>query len=99
MSAMDVQPRPLTNNAAGLNNILNRDEPQSQAAAPQHLPQLRDSGFYSTAEASSKRTFFPIRPYPSAMVYPLAACEHGAIQSCHQQSILILIIIIIAIQA
>lgn len=50
------QPRPLTTNAAGLNNILNRDEPNSQAvAAAPHFTQLRDSGFYSTGEASSKR--------------------------------------------
>ncbi|TQV95749.1 hypothetical protein V2A60_000927 [Cordyceps javanica] len=38
-------------NAAGLTNILNKDEPSAQSAPP---PQLRDSGFYSTAEASSK---------------------------------------------
>ncbi|KAM3562627.1 hypothetical protein ARSEF4850_002688 [Beauveria asiatica] len=40
-------------NAAGLTNILNKDEPPAQSAPP---PQLRDSGFYSTAEASSKHT-------------------------------------------
>ncbi|OAA64893.1 Helix-loop-helix DNA-binding protein [Cordyceps fumosorosea ARSEF 2679] len=40
-----------TANAAGLTNILNQDEPPVQSAPP---PQLRDSGFYSTAEASSK---------------------------------------------
>lgn len=57
MSAMDAQQRPLTNNAAGLNNILNKDEAQHQQQAHNpSLPQLRDSGFYSTAEASSKRT-------------------------------------------
>lgn len=42
-------PRPATK-TAGLTNILNNDEQSN----PPH--QLRDSGFYSTAEASSKRT-------------------------------------------
>ncbi|KJZ76531.1 hypothetical protein HIM_03867 [Hirsutella minnesotensis 3608] len=40
--------------AAGLTNILNRDD--HHPAHNASLPQLRDSGFYSTAEASSKHT-------------------------------------------
>lgn len=51
---MDAQPRPPPPKAAGLNNILNDDQPtNSSANTPSHL---RDSGFYSTAEASSKHT-------------------------------------------
>ncbi|XP_044714974.1 helix-loop-helix DNA-binding domain-containing protein [Hirsutella rhossiliensis] len=40
--------------AAGLTNILNQDDQPPSRKAP--LPQLRDSGFYSTAEAPSKHT-------------------------------------------
>ncbi|KAK2603829.1 hypothetical protein QQS21_003953 [Conoideocrella luteorostrata] len=40
--------------AAGLNNILNNDDHHSTNGHPP--PHLRDSGFYSTAEASSKHT-------------------------------------------
>lgn len=51
---MDAQPRPPAPKAAGLNNILNDDQPpSSNGHTPSHL---RDSGFYSTAEASSKHT-------------------------------------------
>lgn len=48
-----TQPRPQPPKAAGLNNILNNDDhmPSSNGAPPQ----LRDSGFYSTADVSSKR--------------------------------------------
>jgi hypothetical protein len=57
MSTLDPhvqQPRPAANNAAGLTNILNKDDhPPAHHIPP---PQLRDSGFYSTAEASSKHT-------------------------------------------
>lgn len=42
---------------AALTNILNKEEPPSKSAPP---PQLRDSGFYSTAEASSKRPSPPL---------------------------------------
>lgn len=45
--------RPQPTKAAGLTNILNQDDLPPSRNAP--LPQLRDSGFYSTAEASSKR--------------------------------------------
>ena len=38
---------------AGLNNILNNDDHPSKPGVP--LSQLRDSGFYSTGEVSSKR--------------------------------------------
>ncbi|QUC18171.1 uncharacterized protein UV8b_02412 [Ustilaginoidea virens] len=44
-----VPPKP-----AGLNNILNSDDQPSTTG--HHPPHLRDSGFYSTAEASSKHT-------------------------------------------
>lgn len=44
--------------AAGLNNILNNDDRPSTNGPPL---QLRDSGFYSTAEASSKRELFPLQ--------------------------------------
>ncbi|UKZ73218.1 hypothetical protein TrVFT333_000860 [Trichoderma virens FT-333] len=45
-----TQQRMLPSKSAGLTNILNRDE-----RAPSHAaPQLRDSGFYSTHETSSK---------------------------------------------
>ncbi|PHH85671.1 hypothetical protein CDD83_98 [Cordyceps sp. RAO-2017] len=47
-------PRPAPAKAAGLTNILNKDDQPPSHNAP--LPQLRDSGFYSTAEASSKHT-------------------------------------------
>ncbi|KAK5987352.1 Protein esc1 [Cladobotryum mycophilum] len=48
------QPRMLPAKAAGLTNILNKDErPHSHGST---APQLRDSGFYSTNEASSKHT-------------------------------------------
>lgn len=51
---MDAQPRPPPPKAAGLNNILNDDQPpHMNGNTPSHL---RDSGFYSTAEASSKHT-------------------------------------------
>jgi hypothetical protein len=57
MSAMEphVQaPRPAPSKGAGLTNILNNDDhPPTHHIPP---PQLRDSGFYSTAEASSKHT-------------------------------------------
>ncbi|KAH8130968.1 hypothetical protein ACSS6W_006638 [Trichoderma asperelloides] len=49
-----VQQRTLPTKSAGLTNILNRDD-----RAPSHTttaPQLRDSGFYSTHENSSKHT-------------------------------------------
>ncbi|KAJ6445734.1 HLH transcription factor (Hpa3) [Purpureocillium lavendulum] len=46
------QQRPAPTKAAGLTNILNQeDQPRSHNVPP---VQLRDSGFYSTAEASSK---------------------------------------------
>ncbi|RFU75614.1 hlh transcription factor hpa3 [Trichoderma arundinaceum] len=49
-----TQQRMLPSKSAGLTNILNRDErvPSHTTAAPQ----LRDSGFYSTHENSSKHT-------------------------------------------
>ncbi|OAQ96959.1 hypothetical protein LLEC1_05773 [Akanthomyces lecanii] len=53
-------------NAAGLTNILNQDEPPTQSAPP---PQLRDSGFYSTAETSSKR------PYLWCLLSPASAAN------------------------
>ncbi|KAM0254773.1 hypothetical protein ACHAQJ_006430 [Trichoderma viride] len=49
-----IQQRMLPSKSAGLTNILNRDD-----RAPSHTataPQLRDSGFYSTHETSSKHT-------------------------------------------
>ncbi|KAL3961891.1 hypothetical protein ACCO45_003414 [Purpureocillium lilacinum] len=56
MTAMETQTqqqqRPAPTKAAGLTNILNQeDQPPNHSIPP---PQLRDSGFYSTAEASSK---------------------------------------------
>lgn len=56
MSAMETQTQqPVAPpKAAGLNNILNNDDRPSTNGPPL---QLRDSGFYSTAEASSKRKF------------------------------------------
>ncbi|KAH7326596.1 putative HLH transcription factor [Stachybotrys elegans] len=53
MSTLEPQPRAPAAKAAGLTNILNNDD-----QPPNHAPpaQLRDSGFYSTAEASSKHT-------------------------------------------
>ncbi|PNY27171.1 Protein esc1 [Tolypocladium capitatum] len=48
------QHRPSPAKAAGLTNILNKDDHPPTRNAPPH--QLRDSGFYSTAEASSKHT-------------------------------------------
>ncbi|PFH55568.1 hypothetical protein XA68_18030 [Ophiocordyceps unilateralis] len=48
------QQRPTPAKAAGLTNILNQDDQPSAHNAP--LPQLRDSGFYSTTDASSKHT-------------------------------------------
>ncbi|EFZ00124.1 hypothetical protein MHUMG1_06225 [Metarhizium humberi] len=55
MSAMETQShQPVApHKAAGLNNILNNDDRPSTNGPPL---QLRDSGFYSTAEASSKHT-------------------------------------------
>ncbi|OAQ81671.1 HLH transcription factor (Hpa3) [Purpureocillium lilacinum] len=58
MTAMETQTqqqqRPAPTKAAGLTNILNQeDQPPNHSIPP---PQLRDSGFYSTAEASSKHT-------------------------------------------
>ncbi|KHN94456.1 Helix-loop-helix DNA-binding protein [Metarhizium album ARSEF 1941] len=55
MSAMETQSHPpvAPHKAAGLNNILNNDDRPSPNGPPL---QLRDSGFYSTAEASSKHT-------------------------------------------
>lgn len=48
-----TQSRPQPPKAAGLTNILNKEEhPVNLNGAPQ---QLRDSGFYSTADVSSKR--------------------------------------------
>ena len=57
MTAMETQTqqqqRPAPTKAAGLTNILNQeDQPPNHSIPP---PQLRDSVFYSTAEASSKR--------------------------------------------
>ncbi|KAL7944773.1 hypothetical protein V8C42DRAFT_80946 [Trichoderma barbatum] len=49
-----TQQRMLPSKSAGLTNILNRDERPPSHAAP--APQLRDSGFYSTHETSSKHT-------------------------------------------
>lgn len=60
IAAMDMpaqQQRLAPTKAAGVTNILNQeDQPPAHNAS---LPQLRDSGFYSTAEASSKRTWRP----------------------------------------
>jgi hypothetical protein len=51
---MESHSRAPTVKAAGLTNILNSDDqPRAHPIPP---PQLRDSGFYSTAEASSKHT-------------------------------------------
>ncbi|KAM3514219.1 hypothetical protein MY11210_002108 [Beauveria gryllotalpidicola] len=61
-------------NAAGLTNILNKDEPPAQSAPP---PQLRDSGFYSTAEASSKHT--SSASYNSAGLSPAASGYQSSI--------------------
>jgi hypothetical protein len=66
MSTMDAQPRPPPPKAAGLNNILNDDQPpNSNGHTPSHL---RDSGFYSTAEASSKRKSLILPHLTSALV-------------------------------
>lgn len=58
---METQTQQRPANAA-LTNILNKDEPTSTKSAPP--PQLRDSGFYSTTEASSKRPFLPFPTLP-----------------------------------
>ncbi|KAL7788657.1 hypothetical protein V8C37DRAFT_234132 [Trichoderma ceciliae] len=53
-----TQQRMLPSKSAGLTNILNRDE-----RVPSHTPaasQLRDSGFYSTHETSSKPASFTV---------------------------------------
>ncbi len=57
-------------NAAGLTNILNQDEPPAQSAPP---PQLRDSGFYSTAETSSKRPFTSISTSAAITALPVVS--------------------------
>ncbi|RCI07846.1 hypothetical protein L249_5810 [Ophiocordyceps polyrhachis-furcata BCC 54312] len=54
MESQAQQQRPTPAKAAGLTNILNQDDQPSVHSAP--LPQLRDSGFYSTTDASSKHT-------------------------------------------
>ncbi|RDA89778.1 hypothetical protein CP533_4689 [Ophiocordyceps camponoti-saundersi (nom. inval.)] len=54
MESQAQQQRPAPAKAAGLTNILNQDDQPSVHNAP--LPQLRDSGFYSTTDASSKHT-------------------------------------------
>jgi hypothetical protein len=65
MTAMETQTQqpvaPLK--AAGLNNILNNDDRPSTNGPPL---QLRDSGFYSTTEASSKRKFEFVVVIPGA---------------------------------
>lgn len=48
-----TQQRMLPSKPAGLTNILNRDDRTPNHTSP--VPQLRDSGFYSTHETSSKR--------------------------------------------
>ncbi|PHH67484.1 hypothetical protein CDD80_806 [Ophiocordyceps camponoti-rufipedis] len=54
VAAMEAQQqRPTPAKAAGLTNILNQDDQPSAHNAP--LPQLRDSGFYSTADTSSSK--------------------------------------------
>ncbi|KAF4122518.1 Helix-loop-helix DNA-binding domain [Geosmithia morbida] len=50
---MEAQPRPQPPKAAGLTNILNKEE---HPASTNGAPPLRDSGFYSTADVSSKHT-------------------------------------------
>ncbi|RDA83706.1 hypothetical protein CP532_1088 [Ophiocordyceps camponoti-leonardi (nom. inval.)] len=54
MESQAQQQRPTPAKAAGLTNILNQDDQPSVHSAP--LPQLRDSGFYSTTDTSSKHT-------------------------------------------
>jgi hypothetical protein len=62
------QQRPPPPKAAGLNNILNSDH------APGHIPNgpphMRDSGFYSNGDASSKRTLL-IATRSNTLVLPL----------------------------
>ncbi|POR39716.1 Protein esc1 [Tolypocladium paradoxum] len=54
MESQPQQHRPSPAKSAGLTNILNKDDHPPTHNPPPH--QLRDSGFYSTAEASSKHT-------------------------------------------
>ena len=75
MSAMDTQaPAPARPKAAGLTNILNNDDQPSVKNGPSPNgppPQLRDSGFYSTADASSKRMLRLWSPLSSCLTIPL----------------------------
>ena len=66
--AMDArtQSRPHLPKAAGLNNILNNDDPTPSSNG---APPLRDSGFYSTADVSSKRVF-SLSPVAVTQLHP-----------------------------
>lgn len=60
MTSMDTrtQQRPPAHKSVGLTSILNNDNtPSSSHNGP---PRMRDSGFYSNADASSKRMLFVI---------------------------------------
>lgn len=58
MDIHNQQRLPAAPKLAGLNNILNTDH--APAPIPNGPPHMRDSGFYSNADASSKRTLLII---------------------------------------
>lgn len=63
METQSQQHRPAPAKSAGLTNILNQDDQAPNHGAPSS--QLRDSGFYSTTEASSKRM-----PFATLSIFP-----------------------------